>query len=192
MFSCPKPQSLHTPPYVASRIHAIQLIIRRAHLVTLFAPPSVLMTFPPRSYRRWKKPFFALQNTHSAVGHLSRASLACLTFSSHCRLFARLFTPSRPTHPQETPHRLSQLCKVKQPHRAHKCLGFLQGLGIQIPLRIPWGCRLRDTHSPTDRKDDRSRSPNHAVLDAHDGPQARRRVNHTRKCPPDADRQRDQ
>ena len=191
MFSCPKRQSLHTLPYVASRMLAIQLIVCRTHLVTLFALLSAPMTFPPRSYRRSKKPFFALQNTHSAVGHLPRTSVACLTLSSHYRLFARLFTPSRRTHPQET-HRLSQLCQVKQPHRAHKCLGSLQSLGIQILLRVRQVCCLRDTHSLTGRKDDRGRSLHHPVHDAYDGPQGHRRVSDTRKCPPDVDRQRDQ
>ena len=101
MFSCPKRQSLHTLPYVTSRILAIQLIVCRTHLVTLFVLLSAPMTFPPRSYRRWKKPFFVLQNTPSAVGHLPRASVACLTLSSHCRLFARLFTPSQRTDPKK-------------------------------------------------------------------------------------------
>ena len=76
MFSCPKRQSLHTLLYVASRMLAIQLIVCRTHLVTLFALPSAPMTFPPRSYRRWKKPFFVLQNTPS--GRPSPACVCCL------------------------------------------------------------------------------------------------------------------
>ena len=144
---------------------------------------SILLTMEKAILRSPESP--------SAVGHLPRTSVACLTLSSHYRLFARLFTPSRRTHPQET-HRLSQLCQVKQPHSEHKCLGSLQSLGIQILLRVRQVCCLRDTHSLTGRKDDRGRSPHHTVYDAYDGPQGQRRVSDTCKCPTDADRQRDQ